>query len=68
MGMNAYAGVMGADNLFYMRREIDDIPLDMAIKRADVFQKLGEEYNALAMETLQYIRKLEVQEDWTFLP
>jgi hypothetical protein len=36
----------------------------METKRANAFQKLGDEFNALWMETLQYIRKLEVQEGW----
>lgn len=44
--------------------EIKDSPLDMETREADAFQKLGEEFNALWMETLQYIRKLELQTGW----
>ena len=64
MGWNAYTGVMGTENPFYMWGEIYDSPLDMETKRANAFQKLGEEFNALWMETQQYIRKLEVREGW----
>ncbi len=64
MGWNAYMGVMGTENPFYMWGEIYDSQIDMETKRANAFQKLGEEFNALWMETLQYIRKLEVREGW----
>jgi hypothetical protein len=64
MGWNAYTGVMGTENPYCMWGEIYDSPLDMETKRAAAFKKLGEEFNALWMETLQFMRELEVQEGW----
>jgi len=64
MGWNLHTGVLGTENPFYMWSEIYDSPLDMETKRANAFKKLGEEFIALWNETLQYIRKLEIQEGW----
>lgn len=64
MGWNAYTGIVGTENPFYMWGEIYDSPLDMETKREKAFEKLGEEFGALWNETLQYIRKLEIQEGW----
>jgi len=64
MNWKAYTGVMDTENPLCMRGEIYDSALDMDTKRANAFQKLGDEFNSLWMETLQYMRKLEVREDW----
>ena len=63
-GWNTYTGILGTENPFYMWGEIYNSPLDMETKRADAFRKLGEEFNSLWIETLQYMRKLEIQEGW----
>lgn len=64
MGWNAYTGVIGTENPFYMWGEIYDSPLDMETERAKAFEKLGPEFNSLWTETLQYMRKLEIKEGW----
>ena len=64
MGWNAYTGIVGTENPFYMWGEIYDSPLDMETERAKAFEKLGPEFNSLWTETLQYMRKLEIKEGW----
>jgi hypothetical protein len=64
IGWQFYTGVVGTENPFYMWGEVYESPLDMETKRAKAFQNLGEEFNNTWNETLQYLRKLEVQEGW----
>lgn len=51
---NANTGVMDTEHPYYTCGENYDSPFDMESKRANAFEKLGEELKSLWIETLQY--------------
>ena len=64
IGWQFYTGIIGTENPFFVWGEVYDSPLDMETKRAKAFQQIGDQTNKLWNETLQYLRKLEVQTGW----